>query len=141
MLSSSEVSAWRVRIPVTIGSDFSLIVPLLSEDGRDLGLEIFSSHLIVFRALLNFIIWSMYRIYICRKIVTVLPFARMQKREPEELVGLPGFAGRMNRRGFVDLMWLFFIYRRIWYLFTMRGQRCLDILDLSAEIYMSLGQK
>jgi len=35
--------------------------------------------------------------------VTVLPFARMRKREPEKLVGLPGFAGRVNRRCFVDL--------------------------------------
>jgi len=35
--------------------------------------------------------------------VTVLPFVRMRKREPEKLVGLPGFAGRVNRRDFVDL--------------------------------------
>jgi len=73
--------------------------------------------------------------------VTVLSFARMRKREPEKLVELPGFAGRVNRRGFVDLMWLSFIYRSIWYSFTMRGHRCFDILDLFAEIYMSLGRK
>jgi len=57
------------------------------------------------------------------KFVTVLPFARMRKREPEELVGLPGFAGRVNRRGFVDLTWRVFIYRSIYCLLTIRGRR------------------
>jgi len=55
--------------------------------------------------------------------VTVLPFARMRKREPKELVGLPGFAGRVNRRGFVDLTWQVFIYRSIHCLLTICGQR------------------
>jgi len=31
-------------------------------------------------------------------VVTVIPSALMRKREPEELIGIPGFAGRMNRR-------------------------------------------
>jgi len=57
------------------------------------------------------------------KCVTVLPFARMRKRELEELVGLPGFAGRVNRRGFVDLTWQVFIYRSIYCSLTMRGHR------------------
>jgi len=35
--------------------------------------------------------------------VTVLPFARMRKWEPEKLVGLPGFTGRVNKRCVVDL--------------------------------------
>jgi len=33
-----------------------------------------------------------------KKRVTVLPFARIRKREPEKLVGKPGFADRVNER-------------------------------------------
>jgi len=42
-------------------------------------------------------------IYNVYNVVTVLPFARMRKRDPEELVGLPGVADRVNKRYFVDL--------------------------------------
>jgi len=40
----------------------------------------------------------------------------MRKREPEELVGLPGFAGRMNKRVFVDFV--FYLLEIIDCLFT-----------------------
>jgi len=60
-------------------------------------------------------------------------------RKPEELVGLPGVAGRVNRRGFVDLT-LTCLYLSEHLLFTYNARTSVVyIIDLHPEIYGSHG--